>query len=202
MNKPSFGNQLRTDSFSSGACFRTFVALVVAMLASSVGNAMQSDHASESTQQFSFDGNVDPNAGSLKVVGDGNPTYVEGLLGQALSIQGEGQAMVLRLPVEKVKTDRLNDFSVLFWVRTTMPSDTRAVVLSTKELSDNSLESQKQQGWTFSISQGTWAWNAGSGNRRISYDRSNGEFLRVNDGRWHQLGMTHDSSKGLIPFVF
>lgn len=202
MNRLGFVDPFHLSEFRQVVGFPMAIGVAFAFLAFGVCSAKQADIASESALQFSFDGNTTPGTGSVDVVVEGDPTYVDGLLGQALSIQGEGPATVLKYAVEKVKSDRLHDFSVLFWVRTTMPSDSRAVVLSTKDLSSNSLKSQKQQGWSFSISQGTWAWNMGSGNRRISYERSNGEFLKVNDGRWHQLGMTHDSSKGLIRLYF
>ena len=74
-----------------------------------------------------------------------------------------------------------------------MDSKERTVVLSHKEFVDNSLASHKQSGWVFYISGGTWAWNMGSGGRRITYERDNGEHMPLNDGRWHQLTMTYDS---------
>ena len=68
------------------------------------------------------------------------------------------------------------------------------VLLSQKEYEDNSLASQKKPGWVFYMSDGTWAWNMGSGRRRITYERENGEHMPLNDGRWHQLTMTYDSA--------
>ena len=67
------------------------------------------------------------------------------------------------------------------------------VLLSQKSYPDNSLASQKRAGWVFYASDGTWAWNIGSGERRITYERDNGEHMPLNDGRWHQLTMTYDS---------
>lgn len=90
--------------------------------------------------------------------------------------------------------NRGEDFSVQYWVRTTIDSERRIVLLSQKEFADNSLASQKGQGWVFCVSDGTWAWNMGSGDRRITYERDNGEHMPVNDGRWHQLTMTYDSA--------
>ena len=67
------------------------------------------------------------------------------------------------------------------------------VFLAQKDLVDNSLASQKQAGWVFYTSGGTWAWNMGSGSRRLTYERDNGEHMPLNDGRWHQLTMTYSS---------
>lgn len=94
------------------------------------------------------------------------------------------------------------DFSVQFWVRTTAGDDQRFVLVSQKTCFDNSLESQKNPGWVFIMSGGTLAWNMGSGSRRITYERDNGEFLQLNDGRWHQLTMTHDADAGLVRLYY
>jgi endonuclease/exonuclease/phosphatase (EEP) superfamily protein YafD len=83
-----------------------------------------------------------------------------------------------------------------------MDSKERTVVLSHKEFVDNSLASHKQSGWVFYISGGTWAWNMGSGARRITYERDNGEHMPLNDGRWHQLTMTYDSARSEIRLFY
>ncbi len=165
--------------------------------------SQQADTSTEDcTIHLPFDGNANTAVKPLEVVIEGQPSFVSGLQDQAIRFEGGKHGTNLRVPIESVELGCLHDFSVQFWVRTTMHSESRGVVLSTKDLADNSLDSQKLRGWAFSISNGTWAWNAGSGNRRISYERTNGEFLRINDGRWHQLAMTHDSSKGLIRLYF
>ena len=46
----------------------------------------------------------------------------------------------------------------------------------------------------FFISGGTWAWTMGSGGRRITYERDNGQHMPLNDGDWHQLTMTYSSA--------
>ncbi|MHC4822345.1 MAG: LamG-like jellyroll fold domain-containing protein, partial [Planctomycetota bacterium] len=89
---------------------------------------------------------------------------------------------------------RTDDFSVQFWTRTVQASDERFVLLSQKEFADNSLASQREAGWVFYVSGGTWAWNMGSGDRRITYERENGRHMPMNDGRWHQLTMTYSSA--------
>lgn len=191
-----FGAKSGHDVFVVSSIFVTI------FLISSLCYGCQVEKDADCTVCLSFDGDVNAGATSTKGLLEGDAEFVSGLVGQAIRIENSGSPTVMRLPLSEFKLDRLHDFSVQFWIRTTMSSDSRAVVLSTKEMTDNSLESQKQRGWAFSISQGTWAWNAGSGNRRISYERSNGEFFKVNDGRWHQLAMTYDSKKGLIRLYF
>jgi len=93
-------------------------------------------------------------------------------------------------------------FSVQFWMRTVADAAQRFVVLSKKAPPDNSLASQKLSGWVFSVSGGTWAWNMGSGTRRITYERDNGQHMPLNDGRWHQLTMTYDSAGSVIRLFY
>ena len=153
--------------------------------------------------QVSFNGNVNESKSSLKIAVEGKPKFLNGLNDQAISVNSQEKATRLKIPVDQWKLDSKRDFSVEFWIRTTMSSNKRAVILSTKtDLVDNSMKSQRQKGWTFFISHGTWGWNIGSGNRRVSYERTNGEFFRINNGRWHQLAMTYDSTHGLVRLYF
>ena len=95
-----------------------------------------------------------------------------------------------------------DDFSVQYWIRTTAASDTRMVMLSQKTFADNSLASQKNAGWVFYVSNGTWAWNMGNGESRITYERDNGQRMPINDGQWHQLTMTHDREASTIRLFY
>lgn len=166
------------------------------------------NRSQQSDQQlhFPFDGKLDEwkaDSPSTAIEPDtGKPVFVKGLEGQAIKIGELAGPIQLTIPQPTWRLDSANDFSVRFWVRTTISSDTKCVLLSTKKLADNSINSQRQKGWTFFISNGTWGWNMGSGNRRISYERTNGEFMPINDGRWHQLAMTYDSENGLVRLYF
>lgn len=154
------------------------------------------------TLHLRFDGNASVAVGSVETAITGTPDFTSGLQGQAIRFRNTEKVSLIRVPVHQTELDSRHDFSVQFWVRTTMPSHQRGVLLSTRDLPDNSIAAQKKQGWAFTLSNGTWGWNIGSGSRRLSYDRINGEYLRINDGRWHQLAMTHDSSQGLIRLYF
>ncbi len=153
--------------------------------------------------RFEFEGNID-NAAGTSVAGAvaGTVSFVAGLEGQALSLNTDDSSALLRLDRENLPFDRSKDFSVQCWIRTTMDAEERTVVLSQKAFADNSLASQKQLGWVFYISGGTWAWNMGSGARRITYERDNGEHMPLNDGRWHQLTMTYDSDRSEIRLFY
>ena len=144
---------------------------------------------------FEFDENADNSAGT-SVTGTigGTVSFVEGLEGQALSLTSDNPAALLTLDGASLPFDRSEDFSVQAWIKTTADPERRMVVLSQKEFGDNSLASQKHPGWVFYISDGTWAWSMGSGDRRLTYERDNGEHMPINDGRWHQLSMTYDSA--------
>ncbi|MBT8397024.1 MAG: hypothetical protein HKO65_17910 [Gemmatimonadetes bacterium] len=144
---------------------------------------------------FPFDGSIEnstdlPSAGAFS----GSRTFVEGLEGQALGLgpaQGSGH---LALAVEHLPLGGASDFSIQFWIRTEAGADAQFAVLSQKEFPDNSLASQKNPGWVFYFSGGTWAWSMGSGSRRITYERDNGRRMPLNDGQWHQLTMTYSLS--------
>jgi len=153
--------------------------------------------------RFEFEGNIDNAAGtSVAAAAAGAVSFVAGLEGQALSLAAGDSSALLTLDRNNLPFDRSEDFSVQYWVRTTMGPERRTVMLSQKEFADNSLASQKQAGWVFYISDGTWAWNMGSGARRITYERDNGEHMPLNDGRWHQLTMTYDSSRSEIRLYY
>lgn len=153
---------------------------------------------------FSFDGGTAPSRGSANVSVSGNPEFVKGLNGPAIRIPTQPQpgATFLQCTVDEPQLSAERDFSLQFWVRTTMNSESKGVLLTTKNYPDNSLHSQKQPGWVFYVSNGTWAWNVGSGKRRVTYERSNGQYMPINDGRWHQLAMTHSADEDLVRLYF
>jgi len=144
---------------------------------------------------FTFDG-TEENATDLSVRGrtGGDISFVPGLTGQAMSLgPGAGPAS-LTLDPESLPFGSDQDFSVQFWMRTTSDPIRQYVVLSKKEIPDNSLASQKHAGWAFYVSGGTWGWSMGSGGRRITYQRDNGQHMPLTDGGWHQLTMTYRSA--------
>mgnify|MGYP000539545095 FL=1 len=127
-------------------------------------------------------------------------TLISGLERKALRIE-PGQVPV-RPTVDSSVFTPDSDFALQCWVRTTVDSSARFVVLSQKDMPDMGLASQKRAGWMLGVSDGTWMWNIGSGNRRLTYFRDNGEFMPINDGRWHQFVMSHNSSTGLMRLFY
>ena len=129
--------------------------------------------------------------------------FSSGVVEESLRVGHVGLPAWAKIDLEgEIKLDRGNDFSIEFWVRTTAGANDRFVVLSKKQILDNSLETHKQKGWAFCVCNGTWAWNIGSGDRRLTYERDNGRYMPVNDGRWHQLVMTFDHSSSLIRLYY
>ena len=151
---------------------------------------------------FPFDRITTPSRGTAKVSVTGSPEFVKGLSEQAIRLPTHQNAPLLQCEINELQLDAERDFSLQFWVRTTMGSESKGVLLATKSYPNNSLQAQKQQGWVFYVSNGTWAWNMGSGRRRVTYERSNGQYMPINDGRWHQLAMTHSSSENLVRLYF
>jgi exonuclease III len=141
---------------------------------------------------FAFDGSIDNATGTpLSGMIGGRLSFVDGLEGQALRLGPQDSLAYLTFGPGNLPFESTRDFSVQFWMRTDAESGRRFVILSQKEYADNSLAAQKQPGWVFFVSGGTWAWNMGSGSRRVTYERDNGRQWPLNDGRWHQLTMTY-----------
>ncbi|MFC1640111.1 endonuclease/exonuclease/phosphatase family protein [Gemmatimonadota bacterium] len=153
--------------------------------------------------QFGFDGTIENAIGTSSVEMLGGPvSFARGLDGLALSLESENPTAFLTTDSENLPFDGAHDFSVQLWIRTVADASQQFVVLSQKEFFDNSLASQKQPGWVFYVSGGTWAWNMGSGARRITYERDNGQRMPLNDGRWHQLTMTYNSAQSVVRLFF
>jgi len=152
--------------------------------------------------RFAFNDSIEGTGASIQTASVAGTTFTAGLAGSALSMTPGNAPSLLALESAGLPLDPNEDFSVQYWVRTTADSDRRFVLLSHKEFVDNSLASQKQPGWVFYVSDGTWAWSIGSGNRRLSYERDNGERMPVNDGRWHQLTMTYDSALSQVRLFY
>ena len=156
--------------------------------------------------RFDFNGTAQSTARATPAAGralaTGTLSFVDGLQGEALRLGPEDSSALLALPFDPVLFGPAEDFSVQFWIKTTVGSDRRFVALSQKEFNDNSLDSQKNAGWVFYVAGGTWAWNMGSGTRRITYERDNGTRMPLNDGRWHQLAMTYSAERAEIRLFY
>ncbi len=132
----------------------------------------------------------------------GTPSFSPGLEGTALHVDPDGPVATIAVERQHLSMGPSQDFAVQFWVRTDAPVDRRFVLLSQKTFPDNSLASQKNAGWVFYMSGGTWAWSMGSGNRRITYERDNGHRMPLNDGQWHQLAMTYSSEPSEVRLYY
>jgi exonuclease III len=188
--------------------FHTTLLLVFALfsLGCQGSDSRSPDHATRSgmanpqpqsglVARFAFDGGLENSAGTgFEGIFAGERYFSEGLQDRGLKLEADDGPGFFSLPAEALPFHVDRDFSVQFWMRTEAESGRRFVVLSQKDFPDNSLASQKQPGWVFYVSGGTWAWTMGSGSRRITYERDNGSRMPLNDGLWHQLTMTYSSA--------
>jgi len=114
-----------------------------------------------------------------------------GIDGKAFYLTPEDGYSNLRL--KGLSLDGAKDFSVQFWMKTTSVKPT--VFLSQKRFTNKGVTAQKNAGWALYGSSGTFAWSIGSGDRRINYERDNGNRMPVNDGYWHQLTVTYSQEQ-------
>lgn len=164
--------------------------------------AMFACNQNGNVEKVLFDKDIMSDAGaSFSINTEDNIAYTKGIDGKALSLNSEGP-QYLTINSEELLFDSNKDFSVQFWIKTTMDSDKPTVLLSQKRMENNSLDSQKEAGWALYTYGGTFAWNMGSGKRRIRYERDNGHNMPLNDGKWHQLTMTYNSEKSEIQLFY
>ena len=127
-----------------------------------------------------------------------NYTFEKGIDGQCLTLgfnSGFNQ-----LTLDSLALDGKHSFTVQFWVKTT--SNEPTVLLSQKQFPSKGILDQKNAGWALYLSGGTFAWNIGSGKRRLNYERSNGQIMPLNDGEWHQLTMTFEKTNREIRLYY
>ena len=163
----------------------TIVLLVVANIgiSQSLLPNIQTDHL-----QFNFDGNTKSKDYQFKST---TLSFIDGIDGQALSLQSDKEFNYLEL--NDLPLNGKSSFTIQFWVKTT--SEKPTVLLAQKDFNNKGILAQKNAGWVLYSSGGTFAWSIGSGERRLNYERDNGQIMPINDGLWHQLTMTYD--KGL-----
>ena len=119
-------------------------------------------------------------------------TFAKGIDNKALVLEPEKGFNTLELESENINLDGTMDFSVQCWVKTISKKPT--VFLSKKDFKNKGILAQKNAGWSLYSSDGTFGWSIGSGERRINYERDNGERMPINDGNWHQLTITYNKA--------
>ena len=165
-------------------------------LALNLGSAQNyGQHKDQAILQFNFNEQV--KSGDYAFEGE-NYSFVKGIDGQALSIHPSNE--FTHLSLDKLSFDNTKDFTVQFWVRTT--SDKPTTILSQKDFSNKGIKAQQNAGWALYSSGGTFAWAIGSGNRRLNYERDNGQIMPLNDGLWHQLTMTYSKDLSEIRLYY
>jgi hypothetical protein len=142
---------------------------------------------------WSFDGLLDDQVGEADGSFNGatQPTYIEGVFGKAIRLDGINDYVILGDETNFNFGDG-TDFSVSLWVRTSgWNSD--ATIISNKDWNSGG-----NVGWGIFGGSGTgsWQWNyTVSGGSRVDYDPS-GPVLK--HGNWHHLCVTHDRDGSAI----
>lgn len=133
--------------------------------------------------KFEFDGSIKNEDYQFKGKGF---SFDKGIDGQALVLNSNTSYNSLEL--NQLSLDGTKDFSIQCWIKTTSKNPT--VFFSQKDFSNKGIIAQKNAGWALYSSNGTFGWSIGSGERRINYERDNGEKMPVDDGNWHQITIT------------
>jgi exonuclease III len=136
---------------------------------------------------FSFEKNVKSKNHELN---GKDYSFVKGIHGKALCIKPNDSYNSLDL--KNVILDGTKDFSIQCWIKTN--SENPTVFLSQKNFTAKGITTQKNSGWSLYSSNGTFAWSIGSGNRRVNYERDNGNKMPVDDGEWHQLTISYNKN--------
>ena len=149
-----------------------------------------SDHGSEKTLKneaslwFEFENNLALNDYYLEGKGY---SFAGGVKGSAVKFDGEDYGW-LKLNGPNL-TDCSKDFTIQFWVKSGSLKAT--TLLSAKDFPDKSISSQLNSGWALYTSEGTLAWTAGSGDRRLAYERDNNQNFPLCDNKWHMVSMSY-----------
>ena len=163
---------------------RSFSRVSISLLVLCILFSCTSKDENSPNLQFDFENTL--KSDSSQFTGKGY-SFAKGIDGKALALNPKSGYQPLELG--QVSLDGANDFSVQFWVKTTSKLPT--VLLSQKDFTSKGILTQKNAGWAFYSSNGTFGWNIGSGKRRINYERDNGKLMPINDGEWHQMTVTY-----------
>jgi exonuclease III len=135
--------------------------------------------------KFDFDKNV--KSENQRFIGKGY-AFTNGIEGEALAFNPDKGYNNISL--DNVSLDGTKDFSIQCWIKTS--SEDPMVFLSKKDFTSKGISVQKNAGWALYSYGGTFACSIGSGDRRINYERDNGELMPINDGKWHQMTITYN----------
>lgn len=136
-----------------------------------------------------FDFDQELKGGKYELSGNGF-SFIAGIDGKAIRLRGT--EAYPQLKSEELSLNGKQDFSIQCWVQTTSKAPT--VFLAQKDFTNKGIDAQMNAGWALYSSGGTLAWSIGSGNRRINYERDNGDKLPISDGKWHQLTLTYQKA--------
>jgi len=133
---------------------------------------------------WKFDGNANDSSGNgNNGTENGDPMYVAGKIGQAISFDGEGDRIEVPATVsgnpELYPADAV---SVSAWVRTTVPAKTHYSLIR-HEFHFTSLQ-------TYPLGAQSAAFTNQDGSRTLHITRF--DWSKINDGQWHHYAVTYN----------
>jgi hypothetical protein len=146
--------------------------------------------ASDAVVRFKFNGTLNCSNGETLDSEQTEVSYVRGIEGRAVRISPKTGCTYLHS--DNLSLDGSTDFTIQFWTKTT--SEKPTLLLSQKAFPSKGITAQKNSGWAIYSSGGTFAWSVGSGSRRVTHERGNGNRLPLTDGQWHQLTLTYSQA--------
>jgi endonuclease/exonuclease/phosphatase family metal-dependent hydrolase len=159
-------------------------ALLIILLNSCSNKGSENVLKEEASLSFEFENNLDFKDYYLE--GSGY-SFTKGIKGSAIKFDGENYGW-LKLNGPNL-TDCSKDFTIQFWFRS--GSTEATTLLSSKDFPDKSISSQLNPGWALYTSGGNLAWTAGSGDRRLAYERDNNQNYPLCDNKWHMVSMSY-----------
>ena len=126
------------------------IVLFHSALTKPIASAAEHPHRKNQEIHVGFDGAIDDVVQhSLAAEENKESLFASGLVQKSLTIGSRGLPAFATVELaEDLKLDTGNDFSVEFWIRTTARNSNRFVVLSKKQIPDNSLASHKPVSYT------------------------------------------------------
>ncbi|MGW9685054.1 LamG-like jellyroll fold domain-containing protein [Flagellimonas sp. 2504JD1-5] len=121
--------------------------------------------------------------------------YVKGISGRGLDLFNSDSGVKLK-KLDAGWFNNQKDFSIILWVKSDVISKDTAIVLSNADFKKEDMgiygKRRINNGFTLYSTNGSWGWNLGNGKSHYNYEPLVID-QPVADGKWHQIGITHDA---------
>ena len=148
---------------------------------------------------YNFDNNTnDSSQENNNAISGGNPTFISGKTGNAISFDGIDDYISLGTSSD-FNFDSDTDFTISCWVKNLNGgSDDDGVIIGNKDW-DSGINS----GWVIAdgvTNPNSWQWNIGDDSDREDYEGDNGS-VGDNDNIWHHIAVIHDRNDFAIMYL-